>query len=134
MDTDGLAGATISRRLGRRTFDHPMPSPGPVTALVDRTRLNRPASECGLTATRLAYLAALVFGSTVLAREGLAQTTDPYAITAQEKAACGADARRLCEAAYPDEHALLLCMKTNRQRLGPTCLPVFEAGLRRRGL
>ena len=59
---------------------------------------------------------------------------DPYRITAAEKAACGADAERYCTSAFPDEHALLLCLRSNQSRLSQTCLPVFEAGLRRRGL
>ncbi len=60
--------------------------------------------------------------------------TDALHITEAEKAACTQDAERLCASAYPDEQKLLACMKANRASLGPTCLPVFDAGLKRRGL
>ena len=59
---------------------------------------------------------------------------NPYHITAQERAACSADAERLCSDSYPDEGRLLVCMKANRQSLGPNCAAVFTAGLKQRGL
>ena len=65
----------------------------------------------------------------------VAQTTDdPYHLTENEKAACTDDAERLCANAYPDEKKLLACMKTNRSSLSATCLPVFDAGMKRRHL
>ena len=62
----------------------------------------------------------------------LAETTDKYHVTPQEKAACTEDAVRLCIQAYPDEDKLIVCMKTNRSQLSPGCLVVFDAGLKRR--
>ena len=59
---------------------------------------------------------------------------DAFHVTEAEKAACGEDAERFCASAYPDEQQLLACMKANRASLSPTCLPVFNAGLKRRGL
>ena len=63
-----------------------------------------------------------------------AGAADVFHITEAEKAACTQDAERLCASAYPDEQQLLACMKANRASLGPICLPVFEAGLKQRGL
>jgi hypothetical protein len=60
--------------------------------------------------------------------------SDPYHITANEKAACTSDAVRLCMDAYPDEHKLISCMASNRASLSGTCLAVFDAGVRRRRL
>lgn len=62
-----------------------------------------------------------------------AQTSDPLHITPAEKAACSADAMRLCSSTYPDENRLLACMSANRASLGPTCLKAFDAGVKRRG-
>ncbi len=59
---------------------------------------------------------------------------DPYHLTELERSACTDDAVRLCSNAYPDPHALLACMKSNRASLSPVCLPVFEAGLKKRHL
>ena len=59
---------------------------------------------------------------------------DKFHATAAEKAACTADATRLCAYTWPDEDQLIACMKANEPKLGPTCLPVFKAGIRRRGL
>ncbi len=59
---------------------------------------------------------------------------DHFHATAAEKAACTADATRLCAYTWPDEDKLIGCMKANEAQLGPTCLPVFRAGIRRRGL
>lgn len=63
-----------------------------------------------------------------------AAASDKYHVTEQEKAACTADAARLCLSAYPNEDALLACMKQNRSSLSPTCLVAFDAGVRRRHL
>ncbi len=64
----------------------------------------------------------------------LAGAADAFHVTEAEKAACTQDAERLCASAYPDEQKLLACMKANRASLGPTCLPVFDAGMKRRGM
>lgn len=55
-----------------------------------------------------------------------------YQITEEERAACQNDAVLFCSMAYPDEDALLSCMKSVRPKLTKTCRVVFEAGLRRR--
>ena len=59
---------------------------------------------------------------------------DPFHITANEKAACTADAIRLCSDTYPDEQKLLSCMAANRASLTGSCLAVFDAGVKRRRL
>lgn len=59
---------------------------------------------------------------------------DKYHVTEQERLACSADAIRLCSEAYPDEDALLSCMKANRSMLSPACVVAFDSGLRRRRL
>lgn len=59
---------------------------------------------------------------------------DKYHVTEQERAACGSDALRLCSQAYPDEDALIVCMKANRSMLSNACVMAFDAGLRKRRL
>ena len=59
---------------------------------------------------------------------------DHFHATAAEKAACTAVATRLCAYTWPDEDKLIACMKANEAKLGPTCLPIFKAGIRWRGL
>ena len=80
---------------------------------------------------RLLRLFAIAY---VFAVGGARAQVDKYHITAAEQAACQTDAQRLCLATYPDEDRLIACMKANRKALSSTCAPVFEAGLRRRGL
>lgn len=63
-----------------------------------------------------------------------AQAQDKYQVTDVERAACESDAITLCSGSYPDQDALLACMRTNETRLTPGCRPVFIAGLHRRGL
>lgn len=75
----------------------------------------------------------LILASVMLATPALAQS-DTLAITPKEKAACGLDAARFCASTYPDETSLVSCMKANRASLSNTCLRVFDAGVRRRGL
>ena len=65
---------------------------------------------------------------------GAVAQEDHFHATAAEKAVCTADATRLCAYTWPDEDKLIQCMKANETKLGPTCLPVFKAGIRRRGL
>lgn len=60
--------------------------------------------------------------------------TDKYHVTDAERAACQIDATKLCSDAFPDEDALLACMKTKLVQLTPLCRTTFEAGLRRRGI
>ena len=57
-----------------------------------------------------------------------------YNITPAEKAACTADATRLCFNTYPDEQKLLGCMEANKTSLTKSCFVVFNAGLKRRHL
>ena len=76
--------------------------------------------------------ALLCFGSCQALADGA--QNDPYHLTETEKAACTDDAMRLCSNTYPDERKLVVCMKTNRAFLSASCLPVFEAGLKKRHL
>lgn len=69
-----------------------------------------------------------------LAPGPVAAQDDGFHITAAEKAACTSDAIRFCAYTYPSEGRLLVCMRSNRSNLSASCRPVFEAGLRRRGL
>ena len=57
---------------------------------------------------------------------------DPYRLTDAEKAACTGDAMRRCADAVPDESKLLACMTANTSSLRASCLPVFDAGVKRR--
>ncbi len=59
---------------------------------------------------------------------------DKYKVTNAEKAACTADAIRLCMDAYPNEEKLIGCMKSNRDSLSTTCRVAFDAGIKRRHL
>ena len=63
-----------------------------------------------------------------------AQAQDKYGISDAARAACPGDAVRLCSSSYPDEDAMLACMKLNQSQLTTGCRPVFMAGLRRRGM
>ena len=59
---------------------------------------------------------------------------DKYHVTDEEREACSGDAIRLCSAAYPDEDALIRCMKLNRSQLSGACIAAFNNGLHRRHL
>ena len=59
---------------------------------------------------------------------------DKFGITAEEHAACDADAISLCADTYPNEDKLLACMRASRSRLSPECLSVFTVGMKRRHL
>ena len=69
-----------------------------------------------------------------LALAPCAQAQNKYQVTDAERAACQEDAAQLCGGAYPDQDALLACMRQNQSRLTAGCRPVFLAGLHRRGL
>lgn len=75
-----------------------------------------------------------VVGCLLLVGTVAAQAQGKYQVTDAERAACGEDAVNLCSAAYPDEDALIACMKLNVAKLTAGCRPVFIQGLRRRGL
>lgn len=78
-------------------------------------------------------LALIVPAGSVLAQPGRYTIQgDKYQITEEERAACQNDAVLFCSMAYPDEDALLTCMKSVRPKLTQVCRTVFEAGLRRR--
>ena len=79
---------------------------------------------------RHTWTATLVF--LVLGTAG-AGATD-YNITDTERAACTGDAVRFCSHTYPDQRALLSCMKQNVASLSTGCATTFKAGLRRRHL
>ena len=78
-------------------------------------------------------LLAVLMGA-VVAPAAAGAPPDRYHITDGEKAACTADAMRLCASTYPDEGKLLACMQANRGVLDPGCLAVFDAGVKRRHL
>ena len=80
------------------------------------------------------FLRSLLVGCLLPIASISVQAADAFHVTEAEKAACMEDAERFCASAYPDEQRLLLCMKANRASLGPTCQPVFDAGMKRRGL
>lgn len=61
-----------------------------------------------------------------------AQVVDKFRITPEEQAACQIDATTLCSSVYPDEDALIACMRTNEPNLSPTCRKTFVAGLQKR--
>ena len=77
---------------------------------------------------------ALAFCGLLLGLTPVMAAADKYKVTNAEKAACTADAIRLCMDAYPNEEKLLVCMKENRASLTPTCRVAFDAGMRRRHL
>ena len=62
----------------------------------------------------------------------LAAPTDKFNITPQEHAACDADTTNLCASSYPDEGAMVECMKAKRGQLSSACAIVLKAGLQRR--
>lgn len=61
-----------------------------------------------------------------------AQVANKFHITPEEQAACQGDATTLCSDAFPDEDALISCMRTNVSNLTPVCRKSFTAGLQRR--
>jgi hypothetical protein len=83
----------------------------------------------------LCYLVPVCLPPQTAAADPSAKTLhDKYHVTDQERAACSGDALRLCSQAYPDEDALILCMKANRSMLSNACVVAFDAGLRKRRL
>ena len=80
----------------------------------------------------LGVCASFVVMVTASQAEAPANPPSKFNVTPKEKAACMQDAVRLCIQAYPDEDALISCMRTNRANLSPNCLTVFDAGLKRR--
>lgn len=73
---------------------------------------------------------------TLLASVGLtdarAQVENKFHITPEEQAACQMDATTLCSAVFPDQDALISCMRANVVNLTPVCRKTFAAGLQRR--
>ena len=112
--------ARAPRLLRNRTF----------APLLSALRLGMEAAIATLSST----FGLVVAVGTVCAPVGADAQSDPYHITANERAACMLDAERLCAGSYPDEGRLLSCMQTNRASLTPNCLLVFDAGLKRRHL
>lgn len=78
--------------------------------------------------TRLALLAVIAI---FLSRPVFAED-NKYNITPLEKAACSADAVRLCSHTYPDQDKLLDCLRSNVRSLSLVCSVAFKAGLKRR--
>lgn len=88
-----------------------------------------------MTIARTAFafsVLALAAGTTSAQPSRFTVPSDKYAITDEERAACRDDAVLFCAMTYPDEEALLGCMKAVRPKLTQVCRTVFEAGLRRR--
>ena len=71
---------------------------------------------------------------------GIAQAAQPtpagthVEVSQEEISACGADVQRLCSSEFPDETKVIACIRAKRSALSPGCIPVFKAGLKRRGL
>ena len=61
-----------------------------------------------------------------------AQVANKFHITPEEQAACQMDATTLCSYVFPDEDALITCMRANVPNLSPTCRTTFIVGLQRR--
>ena len=59
---------------------------------------------------------------------------DKYHVTPAERAACSNDAVKLCLNAYPDEDALIGCMKANHDQLSRQCQIAFDLGVKKRRL
>ena len=77
---------------------------------------------------------ALIAAIVILPVASAAAQDNRYSITAVEKAACTADAMRLCSHTYPDEDRLLGCMRGHVSDLSLVCSITFKAGLKRRGI
>ncbi len=75
-------------------------------------------------------LSTLILGLGLTAAQ--AQIVDKFHITPEEQAACQVDATTLCSSVFPDEDALITCMRSNVHNLTPTCRRTFTAGLQRR--
>ena len=95
--------------------------------------ISTPAAVCGATtdtkmARSLIIAAVLLSVTTAMAQE------NKYSISAVEKAACTADAMRLCSHTYPDEDRLLGCMRGHVTDLSLVCSVTFKAGLKKRGM
>ena len=75
-------------------------------------------------------LSVLVLGLGLTAAE--AQIVNKFHITPEEQAACQVDATTLCSYVFPDEDALITCMRANVPKLTPICRKTFTAGLQRR--
>ncbi|MDX7953682.1 hypothetical protein P7D22_21190 [Lichenihabitans sp. Uapishka_5] len=90
------------------------------------------ASKLSLTPMKTMIATCLVLA--VVGWTAPARAEGKYQVTGIERAACESDAVALCSATYPDEDALLACMRLNVSKLNAGCRPVFIEGLRRRGI
>lgn len=79
-------------------------------------------------------LALLAVTTIMLSGPASGAEENKYSITPIEKAACSADAIRLCSHTYPDQDRLLGCLRTNIRSLSLVCSVAFKAGLKRRGI
>lgn len=61
-----------------------------------------------------------------------AQAPNKYDISPEEQAACQVDATTLCSHVFPDQDALIACMRSNVPNLTPLCRRTFMAGLQKR--
>ena len=73
----------------------------------------------------------LVIAAIMLSRP-VAAEDNKFDITPLERAACSADAIRLCSHTYPDQDKLLECLRSNVRSLSLVCSVAFKAGLKRR--
>lgn len=80
---------------------------------------------------RLALLAVVPLA---LSGPAVGAEDNKYNISPIEKAACSADAIRLCSHTYPDQDQLLACLRSNLRSLSLVCSVAFKAGLKRRGI
>lgn len=49
-----------------------------------------------------------------------------WAETAAQRAACSADASRICASAMPNEDAVIACLRSKKSQLSPGCRQAFE--------
>ena len=92
------------------------------------------AVRVGLVFCAPACLAVCLVSQTAVAEVSHPPLRDKYHVTPEERAACSEDAVRLCSSSYPDEDALIVCMKASRAQLSQQCQTAFDVGLKRRHL
>ncbi len=66
-------------------------------------------------------------GMMILALGGVAWSTAAFAQTAQERAACGDDAKTLCAGVTPGGGRILDCLGKQKAKTSPACQKVLES-------
>ena len=103
----------------------------PETIIKSRPFAIRGRSTRAQTAGVIILVGLSLDASSVRSAETANQPVDRFHITAEEQAACGADAMELCSATYPDEEKLLACRMSARVRGGDqTASPLIQDILR----